>query len=72
MFVSWLSMARWFREFKAVHVAGLDRPHRTAEMAGGTGHQGRDATHFPAIQNIKRDPFEQNVIPGDLKSLLAF
>jgi arylsulfatase A-like enzyme len=28
--------------------------------------------HFPAIQNIKRDPFEQNVIPSDSKSLLAF
>ena len=21
--------------------------------------------HFPAIQNIKRDPFEQNVVPAD-------
>jgi C-terminal region of aryl-sulfatase len=28
--------------------------------------------HFPALQNIKRDPFEQNVIPSDSKSLLAF
>src|SRR5215471_3976267 len=25
--------------------------------------------HFPLIQNIKRDPFEQNVAPNDAKSL---
>ncbi|WP_043159384.1 arylsulfatase [Bradyrhizobium sp. Ai1a-2] len=28
--------------------------------------------HFPLIQNIKRDPFEQNVSPEDTKSLLYF
>ena len=28
--------------------------------------------HWPMIQNIKRDPFEQNVTPNDTKSLLAF
>src|SRR5262244_376191 len=28
--------------------------------------------HFPLIQNIKRDPFEQNVAPNDAKSLLYF
>ena len=28
--------------------------------------------HFPLIQNIKRDPFEQNVSPLDSKSLLFF
>jgi len=28
--------------------------------------------HFPLIQNIKRDPFEQNVSPADAKSLLFF
>jgi arylsulfatase A-like enzyme len=28
--------------------------------------------HFPLIQNIKRDPFEQNVTPDDTKSLLYF
>jgi len=28
--------------------------------------------HFPLIQNIKRDPFEQNVSPIDAKSLLFF
>ena len=28
--------------------------------------------HFPLIQNIKRDPFEQYVVPGDTKSLLMF
>jgi arylsulfatase len=28
--------------------------------------------HFPLIQNIKRDPFEQNVSPDDTKSLLYF
>lgn len=28
--------------------------------------------HFPLIQNIKRDPFEQFVDPGDTKSLLYF
>jgi len=28
--------------------------------------------HFPAIQNIKRDPFEQYVLPGDSKSLMNF
>jgi arylsulfatase len=28
--------------------------------------------HFPLIQNIKRDPFEQNVAPDDAKSLLFF
>jgi arylsulfatase A-like enzyme len=26
--------------------------------------------HFPLIQNIKRDPFEQFVAPGDTKSML--
>jgi hypothetical protein len=30
------------------------------------------AWHFPLIQNIKRDPFEQNVSPDDAKSLLYF
>jgi arylsulfatase len=30
------------------------------------------AFHFPAIQNIKRDPFEQTVVPSDSKSLLSF
>jgi arylsulfatase len=29
-------------------------------------------THWPLIQNIKRDPFEQFVSPGDTKSLLFF
>jgi arylsulfatase A-like enzyme len=29
-------------------------------------------THFPLIQNIKRDPFEQFVTPDDTKSLLYF
>jgi len=28
--------------------------------------------HFPLIQNIKRDPFEQNVSPEDTKSLAYF
>jgi arylsulfatase len=28
--------------------------------------------HFPLVQNIKRDPFEQNVSPNDTKSLLYF
>jgi arylsulfatase A-like enzyme len=28
--------------------------------------------HFPLIQTIKRDPFEQNVTPADTKSLLYF
>jgi len=28
--------------------------------------------HFPLIQNIKRDPFEQNVSPNDTKSLMFF
>jgi hypothetical protein len=28
--------------------------------------------HFPLIQNIKRDPFEQNVSPNETKSLLYF
>src|SRR5499427_8578067 len=28
--------------------------------------------HIPAIQNIKRDPFEQTPVPGDSKSLLSF
>jgi len=28
--------------------------------------------HFPLIQNIKRDPFEQFVTPNDTKSLLYF
>ena len=30
------------------------------------------AWHFPLIQNIKRDPFEQNVSPIDTKSLGYF
>src|SRR5262249_18951977 len=30
------------------------------------------AWHFPFIQNIKRDPFEQFVDPSDAKSLLFF
>jgi arylsulfatase A-like enzyme len=30
------------------------------------------AWHFPLIQNIKRDPFEQFVTPNDTKSLLYF
>jgi arylsulfatase len=30
------------------------------------------AWHFPLIQNIKRDPFEQFVDPSDAKSLLFF
>jgi arylsulfatase A-like enzyme len=30
------------------------------------------AYHFPLIQNIKRDPFEQYVSPDDTKSLLYF
>jgi arylsulfatase A-like enzyme len=30
------------------------------------------AWHFPLVQNIKRDPFEQNVSPDDTKSLLYF
>jgi arylsulfatase A-like enzyme len=29
-------------------------------------------THFPLIQNIKRDPFEQFVTPDDTKSLMGF
>jgi arylsulfatase A-like enzyme len=29
-------------------------------------------THFPLIQNIKRDPFEQFVSPDDTKSLMYF
>jgi arylsulfatase len=28
--------------------------------------------HFPLIQNVKRDPFEQFVSPDDTKSLLYF
>jgi arylsulfatase len=28
--------------------------------------------HFTLVQNIKRDPFEQNVVPGDDKSVLSF
>jgi arylsulfatase len=28
--------------------------------------------HFPLIQNVKRDPFEQYVDPGDAKSLTYF
>jgi hypothetical protein len=28
--------------------------------------------HFPLIQNIKRDPFEQFVEPNDTKSLMGF
>src|SRR5215467_8235957 len=28
--------------------------------------------HIPAIQNIKRDPFEQTPVPSDSKSLLSF
>jgi arylsulfatase A-like enzyme len=28
--------------------------------------------HFPLIQNIKRDPFEQFVVPSDTKSMLYF
>jgi hypothetical protein len=28
--------------------------------------------HFPLIQNIKRDPFEQFVDPNDTKSMLYF
>jgi arylsulfatase A-like enzyme len=29
-------------------------------------------THFPLIQNVKRDPFEQFVTPDDTKSLMGF
>jgi arylsulfatase len=28
--------------------------------------------HFTLVQNIKRDPFEQNVLPADDKSVLSF
>jgi hypothetical protein len=43
------------------------RPSESAFLRAGI-----TTYHFPAIQNIKRDPFEQNVIPSDSKSLLAF
>jgi arylsulfatase len=28
--------------------------------------------HFTLVQNIKRDPFEQNVVPGENKSVMSF
>jgi len=28
--------------------------------------------HFTLVQNIKRDPFEQNIVPGDDKSVMSF
>ena len=31
-----------------------------------------ETTHFPLIQNIKRDPFEQSLRPDDTKSLMGF
>src|SRR5262249_21075170 len=34
--------------------------------------KGPEKWNFPLIQNIKRDPFEQNVSPDDSKSLLYF
>jgi hypothetical protein len=34
--------------------------------------KGPEKWTFPLIQNIKRDPFEQNVSPDDTKSLLYF
>jgi arylsulfatase A-like enzyme len=34
--------------------------------------KGPEKWNFPLIQNIKRDPFEQNVSPDDTKSLLYF
>jgi arylsulfatase len=34
--------------------------------------KGPEKWNFPLIQNIKRDPFEQNVSPDDAKSMLYF
>jgi hypothetical protein len=28
--------------------------------------------HFPMVANVKRDPFEQYVLPGEGKSLMSF
>jgi C-terminal region of aryl-sulfatase len=45
----------------------------TMSQPGGSGWiQPLTTYHFPLIQNIKRDPFEQYVSPDDNKSLLSF
>jgi arylsulfatase A-like enzyme len=45
----------------------------TMSQGGASGWlQPLKTFHFPLIQNIKRDPFEQNVTPDDTKSLLYF
>jgi len=45
----------------------------TMSQSGASGWlEPLKAWHFPLIQNIKRDPFEQNVTPDDTKSLLYF
>jgi arylsulfatase len=45
----------------------------TMSKPGGAGWiEPLTTYHFPLIQNIKRDPFEQFVDPNDTKSLLTF
>jgi arylsulfatase len=49
------------------------KTYYTVARAGPAGWlKGPEKWSFPLIQNIKRDPFEQNVSPDDSKSLLYF
>ena len=49
------------------------KTYYTVARAGPAGWlKGPEKWNFPLIQNIKRDPFEQNVSPDDSKSLLYF
>jgi arylsulfatase len=46
--------------------------YKVAQPGPGGWLESLESWHFPLIQNIKRDPFEQNVAPNNTKSLLYF
>ncbi|MBV8617195.1 MAG: arylsulfatase [Acetobacteraceae bacterium] len=46
--------------------------YKVSQPGPGGWLAGLESWHFPLIQNIKRDPFEQYVAPNDTKSLLYF
>jgi arylsulfatase len=46
--------------------------YKVAQPGPGGWLESLESWNFPLIQNIKRDPFEQNVAPNNTKSLLYF
>lgn len=46
--------------------------HKISQPGPGGWLASLESWHFPLIQNIERDPFEQFVAPNDTKSLLYF